>query len=80
MIPPPWFGQWVVRITPCSGADREVEHLVDRAAAIADLEHLRLEPLPVALIARHEDVGEELHFFYLDAVALASLAAAARPR
>src|SRR2546429_236498 len=42
-------------------AHRQIEHLVNRAAAIADLEHLRLEPLAVALIAGNEHVGEELH-------------------
>ena len=49
-----------------------------RAAAIPDLEHLRLEPLAVALIARHEDVGEELHLDPHLAFALARFAAAAR--
>ena len=42
-------------------AHGQVEHLVDVAAAVLDLEHLRLEALAVALVARHEDVGEELH-------------------
>src|SRR5262249_46829434 len=43
-------------------AHREIQHLVNGAAAIAHLEDLRLETLPVALVARHEDVGKELHF------------------
>ena len=34
---------------------------MDVAAAVLDLEHLRLEALAVALVARHEHVGEELH-------------------
>ena len=42
-------------------AHRQVEHLVDVAARVLDLEHLRLEALAVALVARHEHVGEELH-------------------
>ena len=42
-------------------AHGEVEHLVDRSAAVPHLEHLRLEALAVALVAGHEDVGEELH-------------------
>ena len=59
-------------------ADGEIEHLVNRAAAIADFEHLRLEALAVALIARHEHVGEELHLDAHFAFALARLAASAR--
>ena len=59
-------------------AHRQVEHLVDVLAAVLDLEHLRLEPLAVALVARHEHVGEELHLDADLALALARLAAAAR--
>ena len=47
------------------------------AAAILHLEHLRLEPLAVALIARDEDVGEKLHLDPDLALALAGLAAPA---
>src|SRR5262249_48562860 len=39
----------------------EIEHLMDRTSAVAHLEHLRLEPLAVALVAGHEDVREKLH-------------------
>ena len=42
-------------------ADREIEHLMDRSSAVPDVEHLRLEALAVALVARHEHVGEKLH-------------------
>ena len=42
-------------------AHGHVEHLVDAAPAVFHLEHLRLEALALALIARHEHVGEELH-------------------
>ena len=59
-------------------AHREIEHLVDRAAAVAHFEHLRLEALAVALVARHEDVGEELHLDADFAFALARFAAPAR--
>ena len=50
------------------------------AAAVLHLEHLRLEALAVALVAGHEDVGEELHLDPDLAFALARLAAAARAR
>ena len=59
-------------------AHGEVEHLMDRSAAVAHLEHLRLEALAVALIAGHEDVGEKLHLDAHFAFALARFAAAAR--
>src|SRR5689334_12331554 len=55
-------------------SNREVEHLMNRAASIADLEHLRLEALAVALIARHEDIGEKLHLDPDFSFALARLA------
>ena len=58
-------------------ADGEVEHLMNRTAAVPDFEHLRLEPLAVALIAGHEDVGEKLHLDADFAFALARFAAAA---
>src|SRR5207244_11032445 len=59
-------------------ADREIEYLMDRAAAVPHLEQLRLEALAVALIAWNEDVGKELH---LDAdLALALTGLAAPPR
>ncbi len=50
---------------------------MNRSAAIVDVEHLRLEPLAVALIARHEDVGEKLHLDAHLALALTRFAAAA---
>ena len=42
-------------------AHRQVEHLMDVAAPVAHLEHLRLEALAVALVAGDEHVGQELH-------------------
>src|SRR5438046_5549309 len=45
---------------------------------IAHLEYLRLEALAVALIARHEDVGEKLHLDADLAFALARFAPPAR--
>src|SRR5262245_52594719 len=59
-------------------ADGEIEHLVNRAATVPHLEHLRLEPLSVALIARHEHVGEKLHLDAHFTLALAGLASSAR--
>src|SRR6185436_4855810 len=44
----------------------------------ADFEHLWLEPPALALVARHEDIGEKLHFDPDFAFALAGLAASAR--
>ena len=58
-------------------AHGQVEHLIDVAALVPHLEHLRPEALAVALLARHEHVGEELHLDADDAFALAGLAAAA---
>ena len=58
-------------------ADGEIEHLVDVLRAVLHLEHLRLEAAAVALIARHEDVGEKLHLDAHFAFALARLASAA---
>jgi hypothetical protein len=59
-------------------ADREIEHLMDRPPAIANLEDLRLEPLAIALIAGHEHVGQKLHFNADLAFALTGLAPSAR--
>ena len=61
-------------------ADGHVEHLIDAAAAVLDLEHLRLEALALALVARHEHVGEELHLDLDHALPFARLAASARAR
>src|SRR5262245_65185292 len=58
-------------------AHREIEHLTNRAAAVPHLEHLRLESLAVALIARDEHVGKELHLDADLALALTGLAPAA---
>jgi hypothetical protein len=55
--------------------DGEVEHVGDRAAAEAHLERLAVEALPLADVARHEDVGEEVHLDLHEPVALARLAA-----
>src|SRR3954470_21069451 len=59
-------------------ANRHLEDLVDTAAAILDLENLRLETLPLALFAWHEHVGEELHLDLDFPFSFARLAAAAR--
>src|SRR5439155_1660338 len=57
-------------------ADRHVEHVGDRAAAVLDLEDPVLEAAALALLALHVDRGEELHLDPLVAVARAALAAA----
>src|SRR5262245_20931524 len=41
--------------------NREIEHLVNRSAAVPHFKHLRPESLAIALLARHKYVGEELH-------------------
>ena len=58
-------------------AHGHVEHLRDRLVLVPHLEHLRLEAAAVALLARHEDVGEKLHLDAHFAFALTRLAAAA---
>src|SRR5579872_3171287 len=58
-------------------ADRHVEHVGDRLAAVLDREDLLAEPPPAALLAADEDGREELHLDPLVAVARAALAAAA---
>src|SRR5207302_205165 len=58
-------------------ADRQIEYLAYRPAAILHLEHLGFESLAVALIAGHEDVGEKLHLDAHFALALARFAPAA---
>src|SRR4051794_12974265 len=59
-------------------AHGEIQHLVDVPSAVVHFEHLRLEALPVALIARHEDVRQELHLDAHLPFALAGFAASAR--
>ena len=58
-------------------AHRHVEHLVHVLATVPHLEHLRLEPHAVALVARDEHVRQELHLDADLAFALARLAPAA---
>ena len=50
---------------------------MDRSSAVAHLQHLRLEPLAVALVAGHEHVREKLHLHPHFAFALTGFAAAA---
>ena len=57
--------------------DRHREHFVDVLALVADLERLAVVALAVADVARHVDVGQEVHLDLDEAVALARLAAAA---
>jgi hypothetical protein len=55
---------------------RHLEHVGDALAAEAHLERLAVVALPLAHLARHVDVGEEVHLDLHEAVALARLAAA----
>ena len=57
--------------------DREIEHVGDRLAAVLDLQRLAVVAPALALLARHVDVGQEVHLDRDDAVALARFAAAA---
>ena len=57
--------------------DGQVEHVGDRLAAVLDLERLAVVAPALALLARHVDVGQEVHLDGDDAVALARLAAPA---
>ena len=57
--------------------DRHLEHVGDRLALEAHLERLLVVAVPVAGLARHVDVGQEVHLDLDRAVALAGLAAAA---
>ena len=57
--------------------DRHLQHFVDVAALVLDLQRLAVVALAVADVARHVDVGQEVHLDLDHAVALAGLAAAA---
>ena len=57
--------------------DRHVEHVGDAQPAEAHLERLAVVALSLAHLARHVDVGQEVHLDLHEAVALARLAAAA---
>ena len=54
-----------------------VQHVGDALALVLDLQRLAVVAVAVADLARHVDVGQELHLDADDAVALARLAAAA---
>ena len=49
---------------------------MDRTATIVGVEHLRLEPLPVTVLAGDENVGEKLHLDLDHALPLAGFAPA----
>ena len=67
-----WFSKNSQRVF-----DRHLEHVGDGQAAEADLERLAVVALALAHLARHVDVGQEVHLDLHEAVALARLAAAA---
>ena len=50
---------------------------MDRSPAVSHFEHLRLEPLAIALVAGHEDVRQKLHLDSHFAFALTGFASAA---
>src|SRR3982751_654162 len=56
--------------------DGQLQHIRDALAAEADLERLAVVALPLAHLARHVHVGEEVHLDLHQTVALARLAAA----
>ncbi len=57
--------------------DGQVQDVGDRQVVVPDLEGRLVESLPGARLARHVDVGEEVHLHLLDAVPFAGLAAPA---
>ena len=57
--------------------DRHAQHFGDVPALVLDFERLAVVALAVADVARHVDVGQEMHLDLDDPVALAGLAAAA---
>jgi hypothetical protein len=57
--------------------DRHVQHLGDVAALVVDLQRVPVVPGALAHLARHVDVGQEVHLDLDRAVAGAVLAAAA---
>ena len=57
--------------------DRQLEHVGDAQAAEAHLERLAIVALALAHLARHVDVGQEVHLDLHEPVALTRLAAAA---
>ena len=57
--------------------DRHLQHFVDVLALVLDLERLAVVAVAVADVARHVDVGQEMHLDLEHAVALARFAAPA---
>src|SRR5205807_1174127 len=57
--------------------DRHLEHVGDVLALEADIERLTVVTLPVTLLARHVDVGQEVHLDLDLAVAATDLASPA---
>ena len=56
--------------------DAQIKDVGDRKALVADFQRLAIESLAFADRAGDEQIGQELHFDFFDAVALAFLAAA----
>ena len=65
------FDFWEILEKTKSFFDRHVEHFGNRLVAILDLECLPVEPLPLADRTRYPDIGQEVHFQFVGAIALA---------
>src|SRR5437762_10499410 len=61
----------------CRLGGRQLEHLVDVAPLVADLERFAVVALAVAHVARDVDIGEEVHLDLRHAIALARFTAPA---
>ena len=55
--------------------DRQLQHVVDGFPREPDFQHMRLVAPPLALRAADEDIAQELHLDFLEAIAPAALAA-----
>ena len=67
-----WFWKNSQRVV-----DRQLEHVGDRQTAEAHLERLAIVALALAHLARHVDVGQEVHLDLHETVALTRFAAPA---
>ena len=55
--------------------DGHFQHFVDVFALVTNIQSFAVITFAVADIARHVDVGQEMHFYFYNAITLASLAA-----
>ena len=59
--------------------DFHLQHVVNRLAAILHLQRFVVETLPAADRARHPNIGEEVHFQFVRAIAFARFATPTGP-